>query len=197
MKQSDVRIAVTGGIGSGKSTLCKFIGELGYPVFSCDEIYSELVRDREFVSVLAKEFGEEIVRADGSLDRARLSAVVFGDAEKLKRLNSITHPAIFKEMFARAEGKGLCFFEVPLLFEGDYQTLFDGVIVVLREKESRIVGVVRRDGLSKADICRRMANQFDYDNGQLDGYYVLNNDGNTDDLRAEVKKLIEKITTEK
>ena len=109
MKQSDVRIAVTGGIGSGKSTVCKFIGELGYPVFSCDGIYSELVRDREFVSVLAKEFGEEIVRADGSLDRGRLSAVVFGDAEKLKRLNSITHPAIFKEMSARAEGKGLCF----------------------------------------------------------------------------------------
>lgn len=197
MKQSDVKIAVTGGIGSGKSTVCKFIRELGYPVFSCDKIYAELVQDKCFVAKLAEELGEDIVRADGSLDRGRLSAVVFGDAKKLKILDSITHPAIFKEMFARAEGKGLCFFEVPLLFEGEYRSLFDGVIVVLRKLESRIADVMRRDGLSEADICRRVDNQFDYDNGKLDGYYALINDGNIDDLRVEVKKLIAKITTEK
>lgn len=197
MKQSDVKIAVTGGIGSGKSTVCEFISELDYPVFSCDKIYAELVQDKRFVAKLAEELGEDIVRADGSLDRGRLSAVVFGDAKKLKILDSITHPAIFKEMFARAEGKGLCFFEVPLLFEGEYRSLFDGVIVVLRKLESRIADVMRRDGLSKADICRRIDNQFDYDNGKLDGYYTLINDGNIDDLRVEVKKLIVKMTTEK
>lgn len=193
MKQSDVRIAVTGGIGSGKSTVCTLIAELGYPVFSCDGIYADLVRDRKFVAGLAAEFGDKIVSSDGSLDRKKLAEEVFGDAEKLERLNAITHPAIFKEMFSRSAGKGLCFFEVPLLFEGGYQSYFDGVVVVLRRKEERIAEVMRRDGLSRKEVERRMAKQFDYDNGSFDGCTVIENDGDICRLRRKVEKLVTKI----
>lgn len=193
MKQSDKKIAITGGIGSGKSTVSELIRGCGYPVFSCDEIYSQLLADRHFVDKLANVFGSGIQRGDGSLDRSALSAVVFRDGEKLKKLNNITHPAIFEKMFALAEGKGTSFFEVPLLFEGGYGKLFDGVIVVLRDREKRIEAVERRDGLTREQVVARMRNQYDYDSADFSGCHVIHNDGDLKNLSEQVHKTLEEI----
>ena len=197
MKQNDIKIAVTGGIGSGKSTVCQIIRQMGYSVLSCDAVYADIVRDKAFIQKLANEFGDEILLSDGGLNRKKLSEIVFCDKAKLKRLDEITHPAIFEEMYRRAEGKGLTFFEVPLLFEGGYQKLFDCVVVVVRNKEKRIAEVMHRDGLSIDEVCRRIDNQFDYDNAQLGAYYVLNNDNDMPHLKQEVENLISKITLKK
>ena len=96
MTQNNIKIAVTGGIGSGKTTVCDIIKEQGYSVISCDEIYNRLLRDKSFLNSLVSEFGH-ILNGDGTLSRKKLSEIVFSDKDKLARLNEITHPEIMKE----------------------------------------------------------------------------------------------------
>ena len=144
---------------------------------------------------LVEEFGSEIVNADGSLNRTALSAIVFKDEKKLERLNRITHPKIFGKMFSISESEcGVVFYEVPLLFEGNYQNLFDEVLVVLRDRKQRIECVAKRDNLKEEEVINRLNKQFDYDNFDFAKYYVIHNDGNIDDLKAEIFKYLSKFT---
>ncbi len=196
MKQSKLKIAVTGGIGSGKSTVCKIIKGMGYPVFSCDEIYAGLLNDGHFTKDFINEFGSGILDADGNLNRRKLSELVFDDQEKLDRLNKITHPKIFEKMFSEAQGcEGeMCFFEVPVLFECGYENFFDKIIVVLREEEERIKSVMSRDDLSKEEVIFRLNKQYNYKSNNFAQYYVLHNAGKIDDLTDIIKDLLSKIT---
>lgn len=89
MMQNNIKIAVTGGIGSGKSSVCQIIRSAGFPVLSCDEIYAELCADKKFLERLCEEFGD-ILYADGSLNRKKLSQIAFNDEAALKKLNNLT-----------------------------------------------------------------------------------------------------------
>lgn len=169
------KIAITGGIGSGKSTVAGILKEMGVPVFSCDRIYGELTDDVKFVDNLRRAFGD-VQKEDGTLDREKLSRIVFSDGEKRARLEKLTHPAIFKRAFAKMNNFSLSFLEVPLLFEGGYADIFDGVIVVLRQKDKRIAAISSRDGLSEKDAVLRINSQFPYENSDFAKYYVIRND---------------------
>ncbi|MDE6105194.1 MAG: dephospho-CoA kinase [Clostridia bacterium] len=190
--QNNIKIAVTGGIGSGKSTVGQIIKNLGYPVISCDEIYKTILQDTEFLQKLAAEFGNEIIK-DGKLDKTKLSSIVFSDEDKLKKLNEITHPEIMKEVFTQATKYKICFCEVPLLFEGGYEKDFDGVIVVLRSLDERISSVAQRDNMSAEAVKNRIKSQINYDNLKLTQYYVIHNDGNLRDLLEKTYKVMQKI----
>jgi len=192
MRQSNFKIAITGGIGSGKSAVSGIIAEQGLPVFSCDLVYGELLKDKSFLEKLTNEFGN-ILLADGTLDRNALSEKVFNDTNALKKLNALTHPAIISEVMKRAQGHRLSFCEVPLLFENGFEKLFDGVIVVLRDKERRISSVMARDGISRKNVILRVNSQFNYENKDFAEYYVIRNDGNLDDLRQKTLQILSKI----
>ena len=99
MKQNK-KIAVTGGIGSGKSTAMKMIKEHGFAVFSCDEVYADLVKDKRFLKKLCDIFGD-VVTPGGQLDRKKLATIVFSDKNALEKLNAFTHPEIYRELFRR------------------------------------------------------------------------------------------------
>lgn len=193
MKQNK-KVAVTGGIGSGKSTVCEIIRKEGYPVFSCDKIYSDLLQNKSFTKMLADGFGEEVLDTDGLLNREALSQIVFNDGAKLEKLNKITHAKIFEEMFSRAENlKGVVFFEVPLLFEGSYQHMFDEVVVILRSESDRISSVVKRDDISYKNVKKRIEKQYNYENNTFEQYYVIHNDGNFDKLSSKVRQIITQL----
>lgn len=197
MKQNNIKIAITGGIGSGKSTVAHIIENLGYPVFSCDEVYQDLTQQGDFLSELQKVFGD-ILNGAGGLDREKLSRAVFGDEEKLQLLNSVTHPAIFREMFSRCKHlNGVCFFEVPLLFENGYEAYFDGVIVVLRDLDKRVESVMKRDNLCRDDVLKRVNCQYNYDSSNFAKYYVTHNNGDLKQLKEEIHKILEEIQHEK
>ena len=192
MKQSK-KIAVTGGIGSGKSTVMKIIAGKGYPIFSCDEIYSQLTSDSDFLNILRHSFGD-ILNSDGTLDRKKLSEIVFNNPAKLAELDKITHPAIYKEMFRMAdEAGGICFCEVRLLFESGAESLFDGVIIVMRNEEQRIKSVTARDKLPEQDVKKRISNQFDYNSADFAMYYVIHNNGDLSELEWQTEEIIKKI----
>jgi len=194
MTQSKIKIAVTGGIGSGKSAVCKIIGECGYKVFSCDKIYADLLTEKDFLVKLKNELGEEYFSC-GKLDRKKLSAAVFSDENLLKKLNGLTHPAIIEKALSLMDGYNLSFCEVPLLFENAFEKFFDGVIVVLRDKEERVRAVSKRDNISENNVLLRINRQYNYDIDDFAKYYVIHNSGNLDDLTAKTAQILQKIVS--
>ena len=185
------RIAVTGGIGSGKSTVCAALKKYGFPVFSCDEVYRELQREKSFLEGLKKIF-PSVVTKEG-LDKKALSAIVFSDSSALEKLNAYTHPRIMERVFERMDGFSLAFAEVPLLFEANLEGEFDGVLVVMRKAEDRLAAVCARDGVSEAAVRDRIKNQFDYENNLKSGHTVIYNDGDKDSLERKVWQYLKKI----
>ena len=131
----------------------------------------------------------------GAVNRRKLGAIVFSDPEKRALLESLTHPYIMKTLFREMEEaeKSPVFAEVPLLFEGGYERDFDGVLVVLREREDRVRAAAERDGLPREEAGKRLESQFDYDTADLTDYYVVHNSGKKEDLKENTKKLLRKI----
>ena len=184
---------MTGGIGSGKSTVIGMIRKMGYPVFSADEISRTIYADPRLQEKIERHFPECI--SEMGIDRAKLSGIVFSDKDRLEMLNSITHPAIMENLFLEMEKSTsvLVFAEVPLLFEEGYERRFDQVIVVLRDRESRIASVQVRDGLSKEDVVARIKNQFDYEKNKIIAHTLIYNDGDLNALYQKVERAINEI----
>lgn len=186
------KFAVTGGIGSGKSAVCRLLCERGYPVFSCDEINHTLLQDEEYLKGLAVLF-PACFRKE-KLDKAALASLVFSDRGALEKLNGYAHPRIYDRLKAEMErAKTACFAEVPLLFESGKKDIFDGAIVVLREKEARINAVIARDGLTREEAEARIKDQFDYDGPLPKGCYVVRNDGDEEALEHAVDGLLKTL----
>ena len=186
------KIAVTGGIGSGKSYVCALLKARGYPVFSCDEVNRALWEDGEYLRALAALF--PACTSGGEIDRNKLTKTVFSDREQLARLNEFSHPRIMEVLLARMNGeRGTCFAEVPLLFEGGYAPLFDGVIALRRPQEARLQAVAARDGLSEAEIVARMKAQFPPEKLEQTGCYILENDGSAQTLAARLDRILQKL----
>lgn len=195
MKNS-YKIAVTGGIGSGKSIALNVAKELGYKCFSCDEIAKNLYAKRGFLKQLKKLFPSTvrgIIRLKA--DKKQIADIVFADKEKLKALNDLTHPLIYKELLASAEKEGgVTFLEVPLLFESGYQDNFDAVIIVMRPLKNRVESIKERSNLSQTEIAQRMSSQIDYCALNKTPYTVVGNCGSLVEFKLQVKNAIIKLT---
>lgn len=184
-------IAITGGIGSGKSTAITAIKQMGYLVISADETYAELLKNPEFVRGVYRAV--DIACDKIELDRNLLSTEVFKNSEKLKALNDFTHAKIYNAMFEKSKGYDVVFHEVPLLFESGYQNKYDKVIVIMRDINSRIQSVKSRSGLSDEEVISRIKNQFNYENLDKNKHTVITNDGNLLDFSAKVKAVVNEI----
>ncbi len=184
-------IAITGGIGSGKSTVCEILKKQGYKVFSADEIYSELLLDSEFVKGVHLSVG--LKEESKTLLREKVSSIVFSDKDKLKALNEFTHEKIMSEMFKKSKGLEISFHEVPLLFESGLESRYDKVIVVTRPIDERIASVVKRSGLTDEEVKKRIENQKSYENLKGLEHTVINNDKDLLSLERELKAVVNEI----
>ena len=193
------KIAITGGIGSGKSQAAKFIKALGFSVFSCDEIYKNVILSREYIEQVEKAFPESVVNKQ--IDKKILADIVFNDAQRRQTLNNIAHPLIMERLFRDMDDAPteLVFAEVPLLFEGNYQELFDFVIVIERDIAKRIESVKTRDGLSDKQILNRIQSQFDYSKIKETEYFKngkiieIDNNGGVEDLNEKLSLEINRL----
>lgn len=191
-------VAITGGIGSGKSLVLNILKEWGYSTFSCDEIYKELSFNKDYLEKLKAVF-PFAVNDLGALNREALSQVVFNNKNELKKLNALAHPLVFQNLRKKIDdANGVVFSEVPLLFESGAEKDFDYVIIVNRDKDKRILAVSQRDFLSKEKVENRILSQFNYEKKlkkflNNEKFFILENNGDIDGVKVEIKKIIDKI----
>ena len=190
-----VKVAVTGGIGSGKTSVIEILNGKGYRTFNCDESASKALKDRAVIKKIRKYFPFAVKGVlFPKVDRKLLAERVFSNEESRKTLEMITHPYIVGDVIKSAEKcEGVSFIEVPLLFEGGYQNLFDKTVVVVRDKEERIKSVIERSNLTKEEVIARMNAQVDYDEIDLSKHIVINNDGSKETLLEQIKECIKKL----
>lgn len=189
-------VAVTGGIGSGKSTVLDIFRKKGYPVLDADAVYAELLGDEDFVERVSRSVGVEPKRTPNGLelDREAVRARVFADESLRERLNKSTHSAIMDELLRHAKSSDKTVFcEVPLLFEGGFERFFDLVVVVKRKTENRVAAVEKRDGKSRETVEKIIKTQYDYSKTVEDGHtLIVENDGDESALKKTVEDLLVK-----
>lgn len=185
-------IAITGGIGSGKSLVLDTLKEKGAKTLSCDLVTDEVYKKLFVKRRLAKMFpSAKSGRIIPHVNKKEIAKTVFSNKAKLKELTDFLTPIILKETLKKAKKlTGQVFVEVPLLFECNAQNEFDKVVVVKRNLEDRIQSVIKRSNLSREQVIERINSQFNYDNADLSHYQVILNDGNIETLKQKTLELI-------
>lgn len=193
------KVGLTGGIGSGKSTVARMLGRAGFAVVDADQIAREIMEPGSPVlTEVAAEFGADLIGDDGALNRGELARRAFATTEDTKRLNAITHPAIRAESerrFAAAEeaGEQAVIYDMPLLVDLGLHKGMDLTVVVDVDKEERVRRLVDTRGLDEADARARMAQQID-DAARLSAAdVVIDNNGPLEALEPQVAVLAERI----
>lgn len=175
-----IRVGITGGIGSGKSMVCRIVEAMGYPVYNADAEAKQLSDTHETIVSGAKAlFGDSIYR-DGKLDRKRIGSLVFADARLLERLNSIIHPVVAQhfDLWVKANSQHrLVFKEAAILFESGAYKQVDKTVAVWAPDNVRIARVCNRDGVSEDRVRARMANQMPQQQLVQKVDYVIKNNG--------------------
>ena len=180
-------IGLTGGIGSGKSTVLELFKILGVKTYSADESAKKLVNtDPYLINLIKSSFGENIYDK-GQLNSKKLSDIVFEDKEKLKLLNSIIHPAVAKDfkLFLNSNNEDYIVKEAAIIFETKSENNYDKIILIQSPLEFRIERVINRDNISREEVMKRINNQLD-ENLIIDKCdYVISNE-NKEDLEDKV-----------
>lgn len=173
-------IGITGGIGSGKSTIAKVFMSIGYPVYNSDTRAKELINsNEELINSIKLSFGDDLYNSQG-LDRKKMASIVFNNPEKLELLNSIIHPAVGKdfEKWIDLQNTSFILKEAAILFEtGIYKSLHK-TILVSAPQETRIERVIKRDNTNREEVLSRMNNQWSEEKKTELADYVIDNSGN-------------------
>ena len=180
-------IGLTGGIGSGKSTVLELFKNLGVKTYSADESAKKLVNtDPYLINLIKTSFGDNIYD-NGHLNSKKLSKIVFEDTEKLKLLNSIIHPVVAKDfkLFLNSNNEDYIVKEAAIIFETKSENNYDKIIFIQSPLEIRIERVINRDNISREEVMKRINNQLD-ENLIIDKCdYVISNE-NKEDLEDKV-----------
>ena len=196
-------VGLTGGIGTGKSTVSRKLRERGYPVIDLDVISREVIEYPEVIDELVRNFGNEILENQNnisgkkSISRNKLRQTVFKEEKKVSVLNSIMHPPIVEEMRRQIEklrkSYKTVFVEVQLLFEAKLEKEFDIIVLVYADKKTQLERVLKRDGRSEGEVQQIINAQMDMTEKQRLSNYIIENNGNSEMLDLEIEKFIKKL----
>jgi dephospho-CoA kinase len=196
-------IGLTGGIASGKSTAARTLVELGARVVDADQVARDIVAPGQpALAEIARTFGREMLQPDGTLDRKKLGAVIFADADKRHALNAITHPRIAMETQARLaalrqEGVPVAIYEAALLVENGVHKALDGLIVVACDEATQLMRLVDRDGYSEDDARARIAAQAPIAVKVAAATWVVDTSGPLADTKKHLARVWEEILSRK
>lgn len=191
-------VGLTGGLGTGKTTVASIIRKQGYPVFDADEVARHVVRaGSPGLKSVVDQFGPQFLNSAGELDRQKMADFVFSDPEKLKKLEALIHPLVQAEVSklkseAEKSGIDLAFYDVPLLFEKKLSG-FDAVVVVTASLETQKLRLKNRNNWTDQEIEKRIKSQVALSEKIAGADFVINNDGALENLAKNVLKLIEQL----
>ena len=192
-------IGLTGGIGSGKSTVSQFLAELGAVILNADKIGHEAFKpDTEIWREVVAAFGRQILTPDGNIDRKKLGEIVFGNAESLSRLNQIMHPRMYAQIKAqfkeyRRQGTRVVVLEAPLLLEAGWTPLVDEVWVTTASEATVLKRLKERSGMSQAESLTRIRSQLPSAERIKHADVVINTDCALGELKSKVKELGQRL----
>ncbi len=185
-----IKVGITGGIGSGKSTVCKIFEVLGIPIYYADDRAKWLMTNKDnVVEGVTQLFGKEAYLEDGALNRAYIASIVFNDQEKLEKLNQIVHPAVWldgEEWNEENKEAPYTLKEAALLFESGGYQLMDKMICVYAPKEERLKRVMKRDGAKKEEVIARMDKQWDDEKKMELSDFIIHNHGSHSLIRQVI-----------
>ena len=193
-----MRVGLTGGVASGKSTVSQMMADLGAVVIDADLLAREVVaRGTDGLAEVVEAFGPSVLTEDGDLDRPAVGAIVFADPEKRKVLEAIIHPRVRArgaELEAAAPEGALVVHDIPLLAETGQADAFDAVVVVDVPAEVQVERMVEQRGWTREDAEARIAAQASREDRLAVATYVIENTGTYDDLRERVAEVVEQLT---
>lgn len=184
-------IGLTGGIGSGKTTIANCFMKSGVPVYIADDEARKIMQSEEIIEQIKKTFGTTIFEND-ILNREKLAQIVFSDPEKLKLLNAIIHPAVkkhFRNWILDHKNAPFIIYEAAILFESGSYKDCDKIITVIAPMESRIQRVIHRDNSSREQVLKRINAQWNDDQRIAQSDYVIENDS-IEIAKSEVDKIL-------
>jgi dephospho-CoA kinase len=196
-------IGLTGGIGTGKSTVARMLAQLGAAILDADAIGKSVVEeDPEVLHELQQEFGQDIVDDDGRLKRQELGHRIFGDLQKVERLNRIVHPHLIarlkqEEEKALRSGAPLVVVDAALIYEADLEEHFSHIVVVTASLPQRLERVRKRDEFTDEQIMQRIQSQIPIEEKEKHADTVLRNDGSVEELEKSVHELFQRLVYER
>ena len=187
-----MKVGLTGGIGAGKSTVADLFSQKGAVVIRSDELARQVIEPQTpgFQQVIAR-FGQEFVNSEGYIDRAKLAQIVFQDDAALKDLENIVHPLVrskTNQIIDQHTSETIIVNEIPLLLEKKMESLFDFLVIVISSEKNRLERLAQR-GLTTEQATARMAKQVSDDERKAAADFLIVNDGNLDQLEADVEKI--------
>lgn len=195
-KKNFLKIGITGGTGSGKTSVCKHLRDKGFQVIDSDEIARTILeKDSDAYNVVVSHFGESILKSNGEINRQDLGSIVFDSPEDLNFLQSVvtkkTVESVINIFDTIVPEKKIIFLDAPILFEVGLDKYVDMVWMVLAPRDQRMNRLAKRDGISDYEIEKRMAAQMPEEKKQKLSDIIILNDGTLDELHLRVDKLLE------
>ena len=189
------KVAITGGIATGKSSILQYIMMKGYVVYSSDSLAHDVLRNEGKEAVLC-EFGRSILGDNGEINRSLLGKIVFNDLDKLNKLNMIIHPYVkqrIEKIIKANPDLDIIFFEVPLLFEAGMEDMFDVSINIYCDIDTQIERIVARDNRSIEDALNIIKSQMGTCERNRRATYAIDNTNNLDETYKKIDKIIEEV----
>ena len=187
-----MKVGLTGGIGAGKSTVADLFSQKGAVVIRSDELARQVIEPQTpgFQQVIDR-FGKDLLNAEGYIDRAKLAQIVFQDDAALKDLENIIHPLVrskTNQIIDQHTSETIIVNEIPLLLEKKMESLFDFLVIVISSEKNRLERLAQR-GLTTEQATARMSKQVSDDERKAAADFLIVNDGNLDQLEADVEKI--------
>ena len=188
-------IGLTGQSGAGKSTVAEVFAKLGAYVINADMIVAELYNSGSpCLKAVAAEFGQDTIRADGTLDRKLLAQRAFVSRERTDALNRLVHPFVTARLFELLRGaEGIVVFDAPQLFEADADVICDAVVAVTADKDIRVNRIIKRDSLSEEQALLRVNAQHGEEYFRARADYIIENNIDEESLRSQAEKVYNKL----
>lgn len=190
-------LGLTGGIGTGKSTVANMLKKRGIPVVDTDLISREVIEYPEIIEKIKLEISNEVFDFNNKLDRKKMSEIVFKNQEKLKKLNEIMHPEILKKMWLEVEklkkNHKIIVLDIPLLFEINMEKEVDKILLIYASKEIQLKRIMERDCRSREEAIKIINSQIPLYKKREKSDYIIQNNDSLENLGKKLEKILEKL----